>query len=630
MKWWPSRKPAALPALPAPAAVVPQVVGERVQQVTVQRMRPMQRPDPLVDVLNQRAYSAAELTRLTSDWSVSYASSNDELRRALPVLRAAARHHERNSDLFRRYLSLLDSNVIHDGYALQPTPRFPSGQLDRGAAKAIADAWWKWASLPVTLDGRLTFAQVERLVLRTLARDGEVLVKIHYRAGQLRLEVLEADHMPVEIHRAYGDSVLGVQLDGDRRPTGYWLTRDHPGDSLASSGGYTIRHAEFTPADRVLHIFRSERPGQVRGVPWGSSVFDKLLMLQGYEIAELAAARMDAARPAAVERAVGAIGAQYRGDGGREDPEVNLEPGGITILGEGETMNWNPGNHPSGTFAPFVSEIKRDIAAGLQVSYHALNSDLGAANYSSLKHGRADEVRAYRVVQDLLGYQFHSPVFRRWLEVYLMSDTNPFPFSKLEKFSAHEWRKPAFEPVDDLKEADKAARELELGLTTHSDILAERGKDFVELVERIAADRALLKSKGITLGKVEEQAAAEAAEAEAPEQGAQADEPAPDAGTVEQDAVNASALALNGVQVTAMLAVLEQVSTGKIPKEVGKVVLTTSFAMSTESAAAMVDPLELREPDPPPAPFGGKPPGGKPGAPAGDKAAAPDEGNSDE
>lgn len=455
------------------------------------------RPDPLVSALEKRAYDAAELTRITSDWSVSHSSSNEELRRALPVLRAAARHHERNSDLFRRWLTLMESNVIHDGFELQPTPRWPSGKLDDGAAKALSDAWWAWASRPVTLDGRLTFVEVERLVLRTLARDGEVLVKFHLRAGQLRLEVLEGDYMPVQLHRTHGDTILGVRLDADGRPVGYWLEPHHPGDSLVQ-GGAVSRQAELFSADDVLHVFRSERPQQVRGVPWGTAVFDKLLMLQGYQIAELAAARMDAARPAAVERAVGALGAKYKGDSGtEEDPEVNLEPGGITILGEGERMSWSPGNHPSGTFAPFVSEIKRDIAAGLQVSYHALNSDLSGANYSSLKHGRADEVRAYRVVQDLLGYQFHTPVFLRWLGLFLLSDGNAFPMSKFDKFAAHEWRKPAFEPVDDEKEAAAIGAMLELGLTSKRREAAKRGVDYEELCEENAADRDCEKEHGL-------------------------------------------------------------------------------------------------------------------------------------
>lgn len=495
MKLWPFGRKSVLTPEPAP------------RSRAMRRAAP-RRPDPLVSALEnrlasalggpERAYDAAEVTRITSDWAVSYSSANEELRRALPVLRAAARHHERNSDLFRRYLSLMESNVIHDGFELQCTPRWPDGKVDSAAARRITEAWWAWASQPVTLDGRLTFPDVERLVLRTLARDGEVFVRFHVRGGQLRLEIIESDHVPVEIHRSYGSAVLGIELDADRRPVGYWIEPEHPGDTLIPRGSAS-RRAEFVPAKDVLHPFRSERPGQIRGVPWGSAVFDKLLMLQGYQIAELAAARMDAARPAAVEMAADGLGAQYRGDSGtQDDPEVNLEPGGITILPQGATMNWSPGNHPSGTFAPFVSEIKRDIAAGLQVSYHALNSDLSGANYSSLKHGRADEVRAYRVVQDLLAYRFHSPVFRRWLELYLLDSANPFPVSKFDKFAAHEWRKPAFEPVDDEKEASAIGAMLELGLTSKQDEAAKRGQDYAELCERRKADAECEKKNGLT------------------------------------------------------------------------------------------------------------------------------------
>lgn len=83
-----------------------------------------------------------------------------------------------------------------------------------------------------------------------------------------------------------------------------------------------------------------------------------------------------------------------------------------------------------------------------------------------------------------------------------------------------------------------------------------------------------------------------------------ADPTQPD-GSVDQDAVNASSLALNGTQVTSLLAVLAEVTGGQLPKEVAKVVLVTAFAISPESAAAMIDPLEIK---PRPEPTAGAPP----------------------
>ncbi len=458
--------------------------------------------DPLIEQLSQRAYSAAERGRLNSDWSVSHLDANEETRLAIRMLRAASRNLERNVSLYRKWLKLKVDNVVHKGFELQSTPRNAQGGIDRTAARQIERDFRLWSRSKVSLDGKHNLVQLLRLWVRGIPRDGEVIIRRHLRGGQLRLETLEADYMPLELHSPRDLTLLGVQLDADNRPIGYWLSTSHPGSQFG--GGWSRAAARLYPAADVIHAFMPDRAGQVRGVPWGTAAFDDLLILNGYKVAELAAARIAAARPVSLETELGQD-AKFTGDSTNpNDPSKRIEfdggPGGMTILNPGQKLVPLGSDHPKSTYGPFTTEIKRDISAGLDVSYHSLNSDLGSANYSSLRHGRADELRSYETFQEYIGDDVLDRVFGWWLDWYLgLSGMTSLPLSRRDKFFEHEWQAPKFAPLDPLKEAQGIREELALGLTTYSLEAAKRGHDFRQLMERRADDQKILTELGIVL-----------------------------------------------------------------------------------------------------------------------------------
>lgn len=61
--------------------------------------------------------------------------------------------------------------------------------------------------------------------------------------------------------------------------------------------------------------------------------------------------------------------------------------------------------------------------------------------------------------------------------------------------------------------------------------------------------------------------------------------------SVDSEQSAASSTALNGSQVESMVAVIEKVGLGIIPKESGKSILISSFGLSEESAGAIIDPI---------------------------------------
>ncbi|MFP3016798.1 MAG: phage portal protein [Wolbachia sp.] len=100
----------------------------------------------------------------------------------------------------------------------------------------------------------------------------------------------------------------GIEFNRLGQREAYYLFREHPGEG---SFGESVR----VPANDVLHIYRPLRPGQIRGVPWLSTVLLKLYELDQYDDAELVRKK---------------TAAMFAGFITRLDPEAN-------IMGEGES-----------------------------------------------------------------------------------------------------------------------------------------------------------------------------------------------------------------------------------------------------------------------------------------------------
>jgi hypothetical protein len=79
---------------------------------------------------------------------------------------------------------------------------------------------------------------------------------------------------------------------------------------------------------------------------------------------------------------------------------------------------------------------------------------------------------------------------------------------------------------------------------------------------------------------------------------------------VDEEKAVSTTTALNGAQVTSLVEVLTSVGSGAIPPETAKAVIKSAYGLPDEIVNAMVDPIEVNEPEKktppaPPAPFGG-------------------------
>lgn len=460
-------------------------------------------------------FKGAGTGRLMSDWVTSVLHIDQALRKDLSKLKARARDLTRNSYLGKRFVELAKANIVGSGgIQLQMNVvedvligKKTVEQPDVIANDKIETAWDEWAKAPTT-DGTMTLQELQALVVSDWKTDGEALVRIVENFDnpfRFALQPIDTDLLDVTYNRARQEGVneirMGVEFDRWGRRIGYWLKKQNL--NLVFSFGQISDYAgerEFLPASEVLHIFKVQQPGQTRGVPPMSPVLEPMRMLEGYQSAELIAARIGASKMGFYKTP---SGNEYTGEkptATGDSVTQEVEPGIFEELPLGwEVQTFDP-QHPSTAYPAFVKAMLKAVASGLGVSYVSLASDLEGVNYSSIRAGVLEEREQWKMDQELVIAQFMAPVFRRWLLIQLVAQTIKLPVRNYDKFN-----KPAFIArrwpwVDPLKDVQASIMALDNGLTSRSDVLAEEGKDFYSMLQKLQRERQLAEAVGITLG----------------------------------------------------------------------------------------------------------------------------------
>ena len=453
----------------------------------------------------KRSYAAAAMSRLFSDFVTSHLNADSEIRPALRVLRNRCRDLARNNDYARRYVNILKTNVVGPhGIKIQVRGRDDNGNLDLQGNRLIEQAWDQWTQAGVcTIDQRLSWVDAQALFVESLACDGEPLIQLIRNAPNafgFALYFLESDHLDEEYNQKLQNGHLikmGVELDPFRRPVAYHLYKEHPGENVLARGAGSQRMR--VPAEGLLHCYFQQRPEQTRGVPLMVTALGRLKMLDGYEEAELVAARVAAAKMGFF---VSPDGEEYTGDDTEDDytPITEAAPGSFEQLPAGMDFKAFDPDHPTTAFPDFEKAILRGIASGLNISYVSLSNNLEGVSYSSIRQGVMEDRDHFQMLQQFMINHFVRPVFRAWLLMAMTTGAVPLPIAKYAKFADSALFVPrGFGWVDPQREIQSQVLGLENGIMTLQDIAAHQGRDVEEVFEQIERERELAKQYGIQL-----------------------------------------------------------------------------------------------------------------------------------
>lgn len=433
-----------------------------------------------------RHYESAQGGRRTSGWNRSRQDANAVTGPAAGRLRSTARDMVRNQALAESALSTIVDASIGWGIA---------AKFDNAAAQASFDRWAN--STSVSVDGRSDFYALQQLIMRSVVQDGECLVRRHIGRPDdsgnipLQLQVLEADFLDADKNTFTGVGngnrvVNGVEIDAMGRRAAYWLFREHPG---AQQG--TMPVSERVPASEILHVYRQDRPGQLRGVTWFAPVMLAMKDLDDYSDASLMKAKVAACLSVLVTDpdGSGAPMGMATGDNGEVD---SLEPGMIVNLPGGKTVSVV--NPPQTTdYDAYTKTYLRAIAAGIGIGVEDLTGDYSGMPFSAARMSRL----RFHARVDSWRWRMFVPAFLDPVAAWVLQAARIA--GQVEGETAVRWTPPPFQAIEPDKEFLAVQRGIRNGLMTLSEAIRERGFDPDTHLAELAADFEKLDQLGLVL-----------------------------------------------------------------------------------------------------------------------------------
>lgn len=470
--------------------------------------------------LLERHYEAASTGRRTQHWhrDIGDANSVNQRQYSLLKLRELARDLVRNDGQMGSALRTIANHTVGWGIIAKPQP----------TNTRVLDVWKKWAeSTACDADGRDDLYGLQKLVMKSMARDGEVLVRRRVRQLSdglpipLQLQVLEADFLDTfkTLNLPNGGKIIqGVEFDAIGRRVAYWLFPAHPGSILYQSTGSIFSASKRVPASEIQHVYDRDRAGQVRAVSWFAADILPAKDLDEYGDAQRMKQKIAACLAVIISDIDGSGSPLGTANDSSTPGDDYLEPGIIKNVPPGQ--NVSVVQPPSvGDYEPFTRGEHRKLAKGIGLTYEDFTGDYSNVNFSSARMARLehwDNVYDWR--WRLMVPQFCDPTWQWAMQaLQIMGIAGDQP-------PAAQWTAPPMPMIEPDKEGLAIMRNARAGIQSIPDAMRERGLDPEEMLAEIAAFNARLDELGIKLdsdprhmtqaGQLQGTAAAQAAPAD--------------------------------------------------------------------------------------------------------------------
>ena len=445
-------------------------------------------------------YEAASVGRRTQGWRPVSTDANAENRLAISRLREVTRDMVRNNPRAASGKLVITNNAVGSGLL----PRVIATRPDRVATiKALLKRHFD--STDIDADGRLNLYGLQNLAMGTVVESGEVLIRRRIRrvtdgyALPFQIQVLEPDFLDTDVEGTLSSgnvAVQGVEYDLRGKRVAYWLFDEHPGAITRGPGSKGRGRSQRVSADFVAHVYRVDRPGQVRGVSWFAPVIVRMHDLADYADAQLLRQKI-AACFAAFITTDASIGddddlPESGGVSSTGLPLEQIEPGIIERLkpGQGVTTLTPPG---TADFGPYESVTLHEIAAGLGIPFEAFTGNLGEVSFISGRLGRIQfraNVDAWR--WNMLVPQMLDPIAAWTMEAATVVTGSSEPFTL-------GWTPPRWEMLSPSEEIAASKDAIRAGLSWLSEEQRVGGFDPEDVRAGILEDMAWADTNNVVL-----------------------------------------------------------------------------------------------------------------------------------
>jgi lambda family phage portal protein len=402
--------------------------------------------------------------------------------------------------------------VRNNGYAVNAVESWAANTVGNGIKpiSKLADAaqkeelqrlWLAWTD-EADAEGLTDFYGLQRRAAHEVFLAGEVFVRIRpWRvedglAVPLQLQMRPSEMLPLhETGLARNGNAIrqGIEFDRIGRRVAYHFFRRHPGDSTDPGlSGEIVR----VPASEVIHVIDPVEGGQLRGVSKFAPAIVKLFLLDQYDDAEL-----DRKKVAAMYAMFVASPAPENPLAPLDDEEmpasVEISPGQIVRLDPGEDVTVGQPADSGATYEPFQY---RTLLAALGIPYPYLANDMVKGNFSNSRLALIEFRRRVSAWQhSVMVYQLCRPVYARWLDLAVLSGALPLPGyeAKRPRMLVADWLPTKWDWVDPLKDANAEIAQIEAGLKSRTQAIAERGYNAEQVDREIAAERDRERALGV-------------------------------------------------------------------------------------------------------------------------------------
>jgi len=430
-------------------------------------------------------YDAAQTTAENArHWAMADALSADES--ASPDVRRKLRQRSRYEVANNSYAKGIVLTIANDCIGTGPRLQLLSDNAETNRRVEAAFAAWSEA---------VNLAEKLRTMRMAKSTDGESFAVLTGNpmvdSPVMRdVQLVEADRVasPVMNILPTSGDIDGITLDAWGNPQTYTILRQHPGDLTAWKTQY-----DLVPADAVVHWFRSDRPGQHRGIPEITPALPLFAQLRRYTLAVIAAAET-----AADFAAVLFTDAPANGEAQALEPMdvVELEKRMATVLPDGWRLGQVEAQQPTTSYGEFKREILNEIARCLNLPYNIAACNSSGYNYASGRLDHQTYYKSIRVEQAHLAEVVLDRIFTAWVreasltpELAMLHHVRSLP---------HQWFFDGTEHVDPAKEANAQATRLSSNTTTLAAEYARQGKDWETELRQRAKERSLMQQLGLT------------------------------------------------------------------------------------------------------------------------------------
>jgi lambda family phage portal protein len=313
----------------------------------------------------------------------------------------------------------------------------------------------------------------------------------------------------------------GIKINNYGKPVSYWVRKAHPGDVYLGFIPDSTLWEEI-PAEtawgrrRVIHVHDKERTGQHRGKPILTSVLTQFKMADHYQRSEMQAAVVNAMVAAFIETPMdseailqmlgGETTCQAFAD--HMDKRLGYVPklqgGAVVPLYPGDKMSSFAPARPAAQFGPFLDIVFRHIGVALGLPLELLLKDFSRLNYSASRAMLAEAWRFFMGRRQWLTDYWCKPVYELVIEEAInagMLDAPDF-YTHRAAYLHTRWIGPGRGWLDPLKEMQACELRMQNYVSTLEDECAEQGRDWVEVLQQRAAERAMMVELNLPLPEV--------------------------------------------------------------------------------------------------------------------------------